>query len=122
MAYLDAVWERAMTVQEVMMKALSGESPLVSSRRYSGLVAAMQLYRTRYTGFNVRHCHQIARREHGVTVSYSFLKQALQAAGLVKQHRARGRHRRGAEMFPGSCRSKLRRISDLTLREARRVE
>ena len=37
------------------------------------------------TGFNVRHFHQIARREHGVTVSYSFVKQTLQAAGLGEE-------------------------------------
>ena len=36
-----------------------------------------------------------------VTVSYSFLKQALQTAGLVKKHRARGRHRRRRE--PRAC-------------------
>jgi hypothetical protein len=34
-------------------------------------------------------------------VSYSFLKQALQTAGLVKKHRARGRHRRRRE--PRAC-------------------
>jgi hypothetical protein len=61
----------------------------------------LRLYREQYTGFNVRHFHQIARREHGVTVSYSFLKQTLQAAGLVKKHRARGRHRRRRE--PRAC-------------------
>ena len=44
----------------------------------------LRLYRERYTGFNVRHFHQIAQREHGVTVSYSFVKQTLQAAKLVK--------------------------------------
>ena len=48
MAYPDAAWERAMTVQEVMMKALSGElhwfraadilgfSPRTLRRRNSG--------------------------------------------------------------------------------------
>ena len=61
----------------------------------------LRLYREQYVGFNVRHFHQIARREHGVTLSYSFVKQALQAAGLVKKHRARGRHRRRRE--PRAC-------------------
>ncbi len=139
MAYPDAAWERAMTVQEVMLKALSGElhwfraadilgwSPRTLRRwreryethGYVGLVdkrlhrpsirrvaapeveRLLRLYRERYRGFNVRHFHQIARREHGVTVSYSFLKQTLQAAGLVKKHRARGRHRRRRE--PRAC-------------------
>jgi transposase len=60
----------------------------------------LRLYRDRYgprdghPGFNVRHFYHIARREHGVTVSYSFVKKALQAAALVPTHRARGRHRR----------------------------
>lgn len=139
MSYSDAAWERAMTVQEVMLKALSGElhwfraadilgwSPrtlrrwreryethgyidLVDKRRHRPSirrVAApkverlLRLYRERYQGFNVRHFHQIARREHSVTVSYSFLKDTLQAAGLVKKHRARGRHRRRRE--PRAC-------------------
>ena len=60
----------------------------------------LHLYRDRYgpregyPGFNVRHFYHIARREHGVTVSYSFVKKALQAAGLVPKRRTRGKHRR----------------------------
>jgi transposase len=60
----------------------------------------LQLYRDRYgprdghPGFNVRHFHHVARRDHGVTLSYSFVKKALQAAGLVPKRRARGKHRR----------------------------
>src|SRR5688572_13876454 len=139
MSYPDAAWERVMTVQEVMLKALSGElhwfraaeilgwSPRTlrrwrdrfethghrglldrrllrpSKRRVlpAQLELVLRLYRERYAGFNVRHFHQIARRDHGVTVSYSFAKQTLQAAGLVKKHRARGRHRRRRE--PRAC-------------------
>lgn len=52
----------------------------------------LRLYRTRYAGFNVRHFCSIARREHGLTWSYSFVRQALQRAGLVKKRRPRGRH------------------------------
>src|SRR5687767_1245235 len=146
MSYPDAAWERAMTVQEVMLKALSGElhwfraadilgwSPRTLRRwreRYEqeghvGLldkrlrrpsvrrIAAtevervLRLYRERYRGFNVRHFHQIARREHDVTVSYSFVKQLLQAAGLIKKHRAQGRHRRRRE--PRACVGELLHI------------
>jgi hypothetical protein len=61
----------------------------------------LRLYRERYAGFNVRHVHEIARREHAVTVSYSFVKQVLQTAGVVKKSRARGRHRRRRE--PRAC-------------------
>jgi transposase len=53
----------------------------------------LALYRERYRGFNVRHFCSIARREHGVRLSYTFVKQVLQGAGLVKKRKARGRHR-----------------------------
>jgi len=65
------------------------------------LERVLHLYREQYTGFNVRHFHEIARREHQVTLSYSWVKQALQQAGLVPKHRARGRHRRRRE--PRAC-------------------
>jgi transposase len=61
----------------------------------------LRLYRERYPGWNVRHFHRFARREHGVTLSYSFVKLALQEAGLVRKGRARGRHRRRRE--PRAC-------------------
>src|SRR5919201_4773864 len=51
----------------------------------------LALYRERYQGFNVRHFHQLARREHGVRFCYAFVKKALQLAGLVPKHRPRGR-------------------------------
>src|SRR5215813_6494946 len=66
----------------------------------------LQLYRDRYgprdghPGFNVRHFYERVRREHGVTVSYSFVKKALQAAHLVGKRRPRGRHRRRREPRP----------------------
>lgn len=53
----------------------------------------LELYREKYRGFNVRHFHQTVRREHGVKLSYSCVKQILQGAGLVKKRRSRGRHR-----------------------------
>jgi transposase len=146
MSYPDAAWERAMTVQQVILKALSGEIHwyraadilgfsartlrrwreryeqhgyvgLVDKRRHSPSVRRiaapevarlLRLYRERYRGFNVRHFHHVATREHGVTVSYSFLKQTLQAAGLVKKRRARGRHRRRRE--PRACFGELLHI------------
>lgn len=52
----------------------------------------LRLYRERYVGFNVRHFCAIARREHGLVWSYSFVRQTLQRAGLVKKRRPRGRH------------------------------
>jgi transposase len=66
----------------------------------------LRLYRERYgprdghPGFNVRHFCDVARRDHDVQLSYSFIKQALQTAGLVAKRRARGRHRRRREPRP----------------------
>jgi len=57
----------------------------------------LTLYRERYSGFNVRHFWQTVKREHGVKLSYTLIKQILQGAGLVKKARARGRHRRRRE-------------------------
>jgi transposase len=139
MEYSRPAWERAMRLQEVMLKAISGELHWFraaeilgmdprSLRRwrdryerygYDGLMdrrcgkpsirrvpmaaveQLLQLYRERYRGFNVRHFHEIARREHGVGLSYSYVKQALQTAGLVRTRRPRGRHRRRRE--PRAC-------------------
>ncbi len=132
MAYPVGAVERAMKVQEVILRALSGQfswlqaadilgrSPR-SIRRlrlayerygYDGLVdrrrqtpspkraavaeveRLLHLYRAHYQGFNVRHFLRKARHEHGISFCYSFVKKALQGAGLVPKHRARGRHRR----------------------------
>jgi len=60
----------------------------------------LRLYRERYAGFNVRHFHQLVRRDEHVSLSYSFVKTALQRAGLVAKRRARGRHRRRREPRP----------------------
>jgi transposase len=61
--------------------------------RRDELEPLLRLYSTRYRGLNVRHFCSIARREHGLEWSYSFVRQALQAAGLIKKRRPRGRHR-----------------------------
>jgi transposase len=131
--------ERAMKVQQVILKAMAGEYSWIqaaeilgmhprSVRRwrermeaygYTGLLdrrrakpsprrvplaeleRVLRLYRETYPGFNGRHFHQTVRREHGVTLSYSFVKKALQEAGLLKKGRIRGRHRRRRE--PRAC-------------------
>jgi transposase len=60
----------------------------------------LHLYRERYgprdghPGYNIRHFYEVACRDHGVRLSYSFVKRALQTAGLVGKRRPRGRHRR----------------------------
>lgn len=60
----------------------------------------LHLYRDHYRDFNVRHFLHLARRDHGMTLSYSFVRLALQEAGLVRKRRARGRHRRRREPRP----------------------
>jgi hypothetical protein len=57
----------------------------------------LELYRERYSGFNVRHFYQTVHREHGVKLSYSCVKQILLGAGLIKKRASRGRHRRRRE-------------------------
>jgi transposase len=54
----------------------------------------LQLYREKYFDFNVRHFHEKLREEHGVQISYTWVKMALQGAGLVHKQRRRGTHRR----------------------------
>ena len=60
----------------------------------------LRLYRERYAGYNVRHFHSIARRKHGLKWSYSLMRNVLQAAGLVRKRRPRGKHRMRREPRP----------------------
>jgi transposase len=57
----------------------------------------LELYRESYSGFNARHFFSTVKREHGVKLSYSCVKQILQGAGLIQKRRSRGRHRRKRE-------------------------
>jgi transposase len=54
----------------------------------------LQLYQEQYFDFNVRHFHEKLRTEHEIRLSYSWVKQALQGAGLVARRKKRGPHRR----------------------------
>src|SRR3989441_1437227 len=138
MAYSLGAVERAMKVQEVILRAIDGQLTWLQAADilgrsprsirglrwklerfgYQGLfdrrrqtpspkrapLAEIQhllaLYRDRYQGFNVRHFHQLARRQHGVRFCYAFVKTALQTAGLVAKQHPRGRHRRRREPRP----------------------
>jgi transposase len=138
MLYPPVALERAMTIREVVLRAMSREITWIQAaeiigctprtvRRwrwryeqhgYDGLLdrrrgrpsprrapfaevqRVLRLYRAHYVGFNGRHFHQIARQEHGVTLSYTYVKTALQRAGLLPRHRVRGRHRRRREPRP----------------------
>jgi len=143
MLFAAAAVERAMKIQQVIVRALSGAITWLqaadilgvdprSVRRWrarydaGGPVALydrrrvrpsrrqapapevqriLRLYRARFAGWNVRHFYRFARRDHAVTLSYSFVRLALQEAGLVRKARARGRHRRRRE--PRACLGEL---------------
>ena len=58
------------------------------------------LYRERYFDLNVQHFHEKLQAEHGIELSYTWVKQALQGAGLVARGRKRGAHRKRRERRP----------------------
>jgi transposase len=137
-SYSKAAVERAMKVQEVILRAIAkkltwwqaAEILGISDRQmrrwreryeesgYDGLfdrrcgkpshkrvpVATVEqvlgLYRDRYFDLNVQHFHEKLGQEHGITLSYSWVKQALQGAGLVRRGRKRGVHRKRRERRP----------------------
>src|ERR1022692_1480082 len=134
-AYSKAAVERAMKVQEVILRALAkkitwwqaAEILGISDRHmrrwreryeefgYDGLFdrrrgkpspkrvplamveQVLGLYRDRYHDLNVRHFHEKLRAKHQIELSYTWVKAALQGAGLVARGRKRGVHgqRRG---------------------------
>jgi hypothetical protein len=117
MAYPQATVERAMKMQEVIVRALNGQPTWLqaadilgrsphSIRRmqwkfeHDGSSGCRRSTAIGYQGFNVRHFHQLARRQHDVRFCYAFVKKALQAAGLVAKHQPRGRHCRRREPRP----------------------
>jgi len=54
----------------------------------------LRLYQEQYFDFNVQHFHEKLKAEHQIELSYTWVKQALQGAGLVKSKRKRGKHRK----------------------------
>jgi transposase len=131
-SYPRAVVERAMKVQEVILRAIAkkitwfqaaeiaGLSPRHMRRLrwryenygYDGLLdrrrglpserrvplaqveQVLGLYREKYYDLNVRHFHEKLAEQHGITLSYTWVKRALQGAGLVAKARQRGVHRK----------------------------
>ena len=76
------------------------------SRRRVPLATVEQvfaLYREKYFDLNVQHFHEKLQAEHGIKLSYSWIKQALQGGGLVARGRKRGVHRkrRARRPLPG---------------------
>ena len=129
--YPRAAMERAMKVQEVILRAVAkkiswwqaAEIIGVSERTmrrwkgryeqygYDGLYdrrlgkpspkrvplavveQVLGLYQEKYFDFNVKHFHEKLQEEQGMGLSYTWVKLALQGAGLVKKARKRGVHR-----------------------------
>src|SRR6201986_2708478 len=58
------------------------------------------LYREKNFDLNVRNFHEKLQAEHGIELSYTWVKQALQGAGLGARGRKRGAHRRRRERRP----------------------
>jgi len=138
MVYTKAAVERAMKVQEIILRAISKQIHWFEAARILGLSArqlrrlyyrykkygydglydrrtgqpsprrvplavaeqVFALYREKYFDFSVRHFHEKLWEEHGLLLSYSWVKLALQGAGLVAKERQRGVHRRRRERRP----------------------
>src|SRR5208337_733914 len=137
-SYSKAAMERAMKVQEVILRAMAkkitwwqaAEIIGISDRQmrrwrerleefgYDGLFdrrrgqpspkrvplatveQVLGLYRDRYFDLNVQHFHEKLGEQHGIELSYTWVKQALQGAGLVARGRKRGVHRKRRERRP----------------------
>ena len=138
-SYPKAAMERAMKVQEVMLRAMAKKitwwqaaeilgisdrhdaalaGALLEEFGYDGLLdrrrgqpspkrvplatveQVLGLYREKYFDLNVQHFHEKLQAEHGIELSYTWVKQALQGAGLVARGRKRGAHRKRRERRP----------------------
>ena len=58
------------------------------------LEKVLRLYREVYYDCNVQHFHEKLINEHELTYSYTWVKTALQEAGLVERRKKRGTHRK----------------------------
>jgi transposase len=60
----------------------------------------LELYRTVYWGWNVKHFHEHGVCDHKFSWGYTWTKTQLHAAGLVERAKRRGAHRRKRERKP----------------------
>ena len=88
-------------------KDQSGHRPPPNHRAPDGEHGSLEtLYSDLYTGWHVRHFYEKYRSEHGGTRSYSWVKDVLQAAGLVEKRVRNGgleRPRGDAQREPIPC-------------------
>ena len=59
-----------------------------------------ELYKRNYDGLNARHFYRKYVTEHGGRRSYTWVKDTLQASGLIVRGKRRGRHRRRRARSP----------------------
>ncbi len=59
-----------------------------------------ELYARKYRGFNVKHFYSLYVKNHGGVRSYTWVKNCLQEAGLVKRSPKKGRHRKKRDRSP----------------------
>jgi transposase len=59
-----------------------------------------RLKRDVYPDFSLQHFYEHVTEKHGVKVSYNWLRQMLQEAGVVEREPARGKYRRRRERRP----------------------
>jgi transposase len=121
--YSESAWERAMKVQEVILRAMAKRitwwqaAEIIgitdrSLRRWKGRYEkqgfdglfdrrrkkpsprrvpmaqaeeVLRLYQEKYADLNVRHFHEKLREGHGIKLSYTWVKLALQGAGLWRR-------------------------------------
>jgi len=131
-SYSKTAMERAMKVQEVILRAMAkkitwwqaaeilgtsdrhlrrireryeqfGYESLFDRRRshpsprrvpFAQVEKVLVLYREKYFDLNIRHFHEKLREQHGIGLSYTWVKTVLQGAGLVARQRKRGVHRK----------------------------
>ena len=59
-----------------------------------------RLKRAMYVDFSMRHFYERLTEQHGIAVSYTYVRQVLQEAGIVQKEPGRGRYRRRRERRP----------------------
>lgn len=60
----------------------------------------LTLYQDRYPAFNVLHFHEKLSADHGIALSYTWVKTVLHTAGLVAKAKRRGPHRQARPRRP----------------------
>ena len=131
-SYPRAAVERAMKIQEVILRAIAKKITWYQAAEIAGLSArhmrrlrwryeklgydglldrrrglaserrvplavveeVLRLFREQYYDLNVQHFHEKLIEKHGIDLSYTWVKLALQGAGLVAKEGKRGVHRK----------------------------